>query len=252
MWKALSVATLLLALPLAAHAEPTAIAVRTVAKGAKFIGSGMGGVRVTIADASTGELLAEGVITGSTGDTGKLMTEKLPRLAPRATEGSAVFATTLDVDTPRMLRVTARGPLGQPQGMAEASTTLWLAPGMPVTGGDAVLLELPGFVVDVVQPVATEAVAVGKTVTVHANVVMMCGCPLQPGGLWDSSKMKFLAFVYRDGREIARVPARYAGQANHFEAKVPVKKAGSYQVTFVAHDPRDGNTGVDSVVFSAK
>lgn len=252
MGKWIGALVLSLALPSVAHAERTEIAVRAVAKGAKFIGTGMGGVRVTVTDAATGELVAQGVIRGSTGDTGKLMTEPMPRIAPRSTPDAAVFETALDLDAPRELRVTVEGPLGQPQAMAQASTTVWVAPGMPVTGGDAILLELPGFAVDVVEPFATEVVKAGTTTTVRAHVVMMCGCPLEPGGLWDASKMRFVAFVYREGKEVARVPARFAGKTNQFEAEVPVQRPGSYRVTFVAHDPRDGNTGVDSVVFRAR
>ena len=232
-----------------AYAEPTPIAVRVVAKGAKFVGTSMGGVRITIEDAATGELLAQGVVAGSTGDTAKLMTEDLPRPAPRSTPDAAVYETALDLAEPRQVRITARGPLGQPQAIAEVSTTVWVAPGLPVTGGDALVLELSGFAVDVVRPLAHQVVKAGGTVTVHANVVMMCGCPVQPDGLWDASKMTFVAFVYRDGQEVARVPGRYAGKVNEFQAEVPVPEPGAYVVRFVAHDPRDGNTGVDSVGF---
>ncbi len=42
-------------------AEPTHITVHVLAKGAKFIGTSMGGVEITIRDADTGELLAKGV-----------------------------------------------------------------------------------------------------------------------------------------------------------------------------------------------
>lgn len=250
--RVLALAFLLTSAPVLAVAEPTPIAVRAVAKGAKFVGSGMGGVRITVEDAETGELLARGLVTGATGDTAKLMTEPLPRPTPRATEGAAVFRTALDLDAPRRVRITAQGPLGQPQAAAEVSTTIWVAPGMPVTGGDGVLLELPGFAVDVVRPLAHEVVKAGGTATVHAHVVMMCGCPIEPGGLWDASKMEFVAFVSRDGAPVARVPARFAGRTNHFEAEVPVPEPGTYLVRFVAHDPRDGNTGVDAVSFRAR
>ncbi len=243
------VALVALLTPAPVRAEPTPIAVRAVAKGAKFVGTSMGGVQIVIRDAATGELLDQGTVAGSTGDTAKLITEPLPRPAPRSTEGAAVYQTMLELDAPRRVRITARGPLGQPQAIAEVSTTVWIAPGMPVTGGDAVLLELPGFAVDVVKPLAHQVVKAGGTTTVHANVVMMCGCPLKPDGLWDASQMRFVAFVYRDGEEVGRVPARFAGSVNQFEADVPVRKPGAYLVTFVAHDPRDGNTGADSVGF---
>lgn len=243
---------LLVAFARDSRAERTPIEVRAIAKGAKFIGTSMGGVHIRIEDAVSGELLAEGTVSGSTGDTAKLMTEPLARPVPRATQGAAVYRTNLELRAPRQIRITARGPLGQTQAVAEASTTIWIAPGMPVTGGDGVVVELPGFAVDVVSPLAHASVEVGSTVTVRANVVMMCGCPIEPDGLWDASKMKFVAYVYREGKEIARIPGSYAGQTNQFRAEVPIRKQGAYMITFVAHDPRDGNTGVDSVAFSAR
>ena len=44
----------------AARAEPTKIVVHVLAEGAKFIGSAVGGAQVTIRDARTGMLLAQG------------------------------------------------------------------------------------------------------------------------------------------------------------------------------------------------
>jgi hypothetical protein len=45
---------------LTARAEPTQLEVRVISKGAKFVGTSMGGVLITIRNADTGELLAEG------------------------------------------------------------------------------------------------------------------------------------------------------------------------------------------------
>ncbi|HEX6202874.1 MAG TPA: hypothetical protein VF100_07720, partial [Thermoanaerobaculia bacterium] len=62
-------ALLVAAAAAAAAAEETAVTVRVLSRDAKFVGSSMGGARVTIRDAETGTLLAEGVTAGSTGDT---------------------------------------------------------------------------------------------------------------------------------------------------------------------------------------
>lgn len=245
-------AVLLLAAPVSASAERTAVAVRVVAKGAKFIGDAMGGARVAIHDAETGELLADGVTRGGTGDTERLMTQRIERPAPRSTPDAAVFRATLDLKAPRLVRITARGPLGQPQAAVEASSTMWVAPGLPLTGGDAVVLELAGFAVDIVTPLAHSTIAAGQKVDVRANVVMLCGCPIEPKGLWDANAMTFVAHVYRDGKEVARVPARYAGKTNQFVATLNLRGAGAYLVRFIAHDPRNGNTGLDAVGFLVK
>ena len=72
-----------------AEAEKTRVTVRVLAKGAKFIGSSMGGVQITIRDADTGDLLAEGVAQGSTGDTHKIMKAAQTRHSPVSTAGAA-------------------------------------------------------------------------------------------------------------------------------------------------------------------
>ena len=81
---ALLLATLLLAAP-PSLAEETRVTVHVLSHDAKMIGSSMGGARVTLRDADSGELLAEGVTRGSTGDTGKLVMEPRRRGAPVST-----------------------------------------------------------------------------------------------------------------------------------------------------------------------
>ena len=59
----------------AAQAEPTEIVVRVLGNDSKFIGTSMGGMRVTLRDAQTGEILATGLTQGATGDTRRIMHE---------------------------------------------------------------------------------------------------------------------------------------------------------------------------------
>ena len=63
-------------------AEETRITVHVLSHDAKMIGSSMGGARVTIRAVDTGELLAEGVTRGTTGDTEKLVVEPARRGVP--------------------------------------------------------------------------------------------------------------------------------------------------------------------------
>ena len=51
----------------AAQAEPTEIVVRVLGNDSKFVGTSMGGMRVTLRDAQTGEILATGLTQGATG-----------------------------------------------------------------------------------------------------------------------------------------------------------------------------------------
>jgi hypothetical protein len=158
----------------AAQAEPTRITVRVLSRDAKFVGTSMGGMRVTIRDADTGEVLAQGLTQGGTGDTQRIMRQDWKRGAALSTEGAARFATTLDLDEPRRVEITAHGPLAQPQSAGSVSVTQWLLPGKHLDQGDGVLLVLPGFAVDVLAPpVHARPGKAPQQVTVRANLVML-------------------------------------------------------------------------------
>lgn len=196
-----------------ALAVPTPVTVRVISQGAKFIGSGMGGVEVELTDAETGKMLASGTIQGGTGDTAKIM-NGAPRGTPMADDGAAKFDAVIDIDEPRAVLVRVKGPL-KPAGTAvAASATHWLIPGQPVLG-DGWVLELRGL--------ALTARREGGQVV--ADVSMLCGCPIAPGTLWDESRFRLNAWVGAQA-----VPLKWAGQTGRFAAEVP---AGANWVTAV-------------------
>jgi len=155
-------------------AEPTTITVRVLSKDAKFIGTSMGGARIVIRDAETQEILAQGVTAGGTGDTTRIMREPWKRSEPIATPDAAKFTAVLDLDAPRRIEVTATGPLGQLQTGGRVSITQWVIPGKNIDQGDAILLVMPGFSLDVLQPPAHSRFAgVPQSVTLRANLTML-------------------------------------------------------------------------------
>jgi hypothetical protein len=240
---------LLLAVAPSAHAEPTRVDVRVISKGAKFVGTSMGGVAITLRDADTGALLAEGVTAGGTGDTARIMQAEQRHHDPVATDDAAVFRATLDLAAPRRIEVTALGPLGQRQAAASVSSTMWVVPGKHVTGGNGWLLELPGFAVDVLAPPAHQRLTAPRSVPVRANVVMMCGCPIEPGGLWDARRFEVRAIVSRNGAKLRELALAYAGETSQFTAELGGLEPGAYEVLVYAHDPSNGNTGLDRTTF---
>jgi hypothetical protein len=143
---------------------------------------------------------------------------------------------------PRLIEVEAFGPLAQLQSAHRVTSSQWVVPGKNISAGDGWVLELPGFVVDVLDPPAHIKLS-GATskVEVRANIVMMCGCPIEPNGEWD---------VRRDGRSLASVPLTYAGAVSQFAGVVTVDAPGNYDVTVYAYDPSNGNTGLDRTTFS--
>lgn len=246
-------AALVLILAAVSEAVPTQLVVRAKSKDAKFIGTSMGGALVIIRDSETGEILAKGLTAGSTGSTQKIMTDPLRRGVPISDATSAKFETTLDISEPRLLTIEVRSPYSQRQSMTKNTAQVWLLPGKHVTG-DGIVIEVPGFVVDISAPQSPDLVrlADGKaTVTVKADVSMMCGCTLTPGGMWDSDTYEISAVVKLDGRLVATVPMKYSGKPSYFEAAVDLTKGGVYEVTVYAYDQKTGNTGLDRTTFTA-
>lgn len=224
----------------------TDITVRVLSRDAKFVGSGMGGARVVLRDAQSGELLVRGFTSGGTGDTAKLMHDGRGRRARMADDGDAAFHATLDLEQPRLITLEVAGPRVQQQAGHAASATQWVVPGKHLSGGDGWVVELPGFVVNVLQPPGQGVTPAGaQNFTIDAQVVMMCGCPLTPGGLWDADQYEVGILVSRENQEVVDIAMRYAGKSSRFTGEVPVTGPGVYTISVYAYDPRTGNTGID-------
>ncbi|MEQ9104536.1 MAG: hypothetical protein RIE53_07535 [Rhodothermales bacterium] len=226
-----------------AQATETRIIVRAVSHDAKIIGSGAGGVRVVIRRVRDGSVLADGVQTGGTGDTDSLM--RKPRVRgtdPFDTPDAAAFRTTLALDAPTWVDITAIGPLGDPDGMTQATKRVLLIPGHHVEG-DGFLVELTGLTVKIQEPRSEQPVPQGTPFTVRALMEMLCGCPTEPGGLWDSGDFTIQATVYRDGQPVATRPLLPAGTRSLYMSDFQGLEAGRYEIHVVATQNGTGNAG---------
>ena len=238
----------------ASHAEPTEITVRVMAKDAKFIGTAVGGVEISIEDATSGEVLAQGLTSGGTGNTPKIMTTPRTSRDMISDPEAASFSATIDIDAPRKISVNAIGPM-QPGGAAvAASSTQWVVPGKNITGGDAWVLELRGFSVSLVEPPSStiDLAANHNSISLTAKVTMLCGCPIESGGMWDADKIEVAANVSKDGGATKTVPLSFAGETNIFKGDLALTEPGSYAVDVYAYDPSNGNTGVTHLSFDAR
>lgn len=223
----------------AASATPTTVVVHVVARDAKIVGTHVGGARVTIRDAKSHRVLAEGVQMGETGDTAKIMKEPHVRgNSLYTTDKAAAFAATLDITQPATIEITAEGPLKYPQAMQKAVKTMRIVPGQNI-GGDGVVLELNGLVIDLLEPVGS--VAAGD-VALKFKVMMMCGCPVDPGGLWDASKMTVIVKLSGRRGVVREVAATPVGSST-FTATLPAIAAGRYTIDITAADPASANFG---------
>jgi len=234
----------------AALAEPTEIVVHVRAKGSKFIGTSMGGARVTIRDARSGRILDHGITSGSTGNTQRIMIRPLKSTQPLTDETTAAFRTSLDLERPTLIEVQAEGPLNQLQSANRASATQWVVPGKDISGGDAFLLEIQGLVVEILDPPAGAGVAGSEEVTVSAQVIMGCGCPLTPGGLWDPQELEIRGLVSTGNGDQKEFELSYAGTPSRFSGSFQPSGPGSYDLYVYAYNPANGNTGLDRTTFS--
>ncbi len=232
----------------AQEGTPTRVVVRAVAGDAKIIGDGVGGAMITVVDAETGQVLAEGRQTGSTGDTRRIMSMPRERgMTVYDTEGAAEYVAELMLSEPTAVVVSAKGPMGIPHAIRTASAEMLLVPGGHVEG-EGIVLTLHGFAVEILEP-APMAPAAGS-LDVRARIRMMCGCPLTPGGMWDSDPVDIRARLVSGGEVLSEAALRYAGQPSTFEGtlEVPASAAGrDVELEVVASDPARTNFGRHAV-----
>lgn len=233
----------------AREATATRVMVRAVSKDAKVIGSGVGGARIAIRNARTGEVLAEGVQEGTTGSTEAIMLS--PRLRGLTAYGAdpeaAGFLAILELEEPTPVEVLAEGPLGTPHAIQRASKTLLLIPGRDVMG-EGVVLELNGFTVELLEPAPPEGAGPAELgpgpIQVRARVTLLCGCPTEPGGLWDSEQYEILARLLLEGRAVAETPLAYSGTRSEFVGTLPDPGPGAATLEVLAADPGRANFGM--------
>ena len=110
--------------------------------------------------------------------------------------------------------------------------------------GAGVLLEIHGFIVTALAPLQDTKVKAGSPFEVRATVTMACGCPTEPDGLWDASKIHVVARLLRGGKVESEIPMTYAGVQNTFHVDVPVTAPGALELQVLALDPGSANFGM--------
>lgn len=223
--------------------ETTTVMVRAHSKDAKFIGTSIGGAKVIIRNAVTGEILAEGTTEGSTGNTEKIMNLPRKRGEQLTDEKTAGFLAKLEISEPVFVTVEVLAPVNKKQARVTSSTQLWVIPGKDISG-DGVVLEIPGFVINILSPQTHERIQGGNEMEISANVVMMCGCPVTEGGIWDSNQYEVKAIVSENGQKKSVIDLEIQEKPSSFAGKISLTP-GNYEVTVYAFDPVTGNTGLD-------
>ncbi len=230
-------------------ATPTKVIVRAKSKDAKFIGSSMGGALVVIRDKSTNEILAKGKTQGSTGNTKLIMNDPKERYKSITDDETAKFQAEIDLEEPTFVRIEVLAPFNKREAAVAASTEVWLIPGRDILG-DGIILEISGFVVDIISPRTHQYIPLASLengiLDIKANVVMMCGCPISDGGIWDATQMQVKAIIKKDGVKVSEQDLKISS-TSLFEAKYEVSSPGLYEVIVYAYSLKNENTGVDKL-----
>ena len=221
----------------------TRLVIRVLAHDAKLIGSSVGGAHIVIKEVSSGRVLADGVQEGDTGNTQKIIVEPYMRHGERFnTEGAAAFVATLFLERPTVIEIAAYAPLGNPEATLRSTKQMLVVPGRHVEG-EGIVLELNGFTVDWLTPDPEEPVDSGAELSIRVKVTMLCGCPTQPGGLWDAAFIDVVARVIEEGRVLQETPFSFSGETSIYEGVVRAPNAGRYLIEILAMDDEHGNFG---------
>ncbi len=247
---------------------PTKITVRAIARGGKFLGDDIGGAEITIRDVRSGEIFATGRTHGGSGPAG-VMTTAITRTQPipvsdPPSNDACRFDATLNLDEPRLIEISAFGPLGGQQSANRVTATTWVYPGKDISPDgtlreDGFLIEIPGLLVEVLQPPAhylPYKPNPADTIQIRANVTMMCGCPIAANpwhgspSIWPTSDFDVVASVAGDNKvteySLDFDPnAEGNAPSQFFTDKWVPGTAGVYDITVFAYQKSTGNSGVD-------
>ncbi|MFM8540448.1 MAG: hypothetical protein ACKOBZ_03075 [Nitrospira sp.] len=231
---------------------PTEILVRVVAGGAMALGDDVGGARITITDTATGTVLARGLQQGEAGHQNQIM--RTPRLMdePHYPSPAAAFRTTLHLERPTLVTITAEGPLAYPQAVRQTSTRVLLIPGQDLTH-DGIVLHLYGFLVQIEHPKPGEPLIAKSDVQLRASIRTLSGNPVRPHGDWDSRKLSMYGEVLAGGRVLERIQLFYGGSKGLFEAPFFVPRdtevPDGLTLRIVAADNAGGRFGLHEVQY---
>ncbi|WP_256003942.1 hypothetical protein [Pedobacter deserti] len=246
------IAILLILYAAVSLAQTTKIIVRAKAKDAKFLPASLG-VHVTIRNNMTGEVMAKGMATGGSGNTDVIMAEAIKRNQQLADAGTSKFEASLELTDPTFVDIEVIASVNRRNGTKKITTQTWLIPGKDILG-DGIVVEIPGFIVDILAPTTQqytrlESIKEGK-MPLKASITMACGCVISKGGTWDSEAFTTKAIIKHNGQKIGEIPLKITDVWNNFEAAIPITAKGDYEVHVYAYDPKTGNIGVDKINFT--
>jgi len=240
----------------------TSLLVRVQALGGKFLGPDIGYSLVTIRDVFTGNVLAQGLAEG---DSGQLVTSAAPPAG--ATTGAIVTGSTFqwlvptagspsptaglqadfDLDQPMLVEISAETLAhGATNGHRVAART-WLVPGVDVVAEPGLVLTMPGLNVQLLAPSVLEPAC--SPLQVKAWVTMMCGCKISDSTDWPPGEFTVTAMAIDADGNCAASQAMTLQQTSVFGAELTLPP-GDYQLVVTAVQGATSNQGSASMYIS--
>jgi hypothetical protein len=248
----------------------TSILLRVQARGGKFLGPDIGYSFVTVRNAATGELLAQSVAAGDSGQLGTTFSSDASTnvvlsgstvnwLAPTAGTPSptAGFLATFDLEQPAIIEISAAGITNGVPNQNTTSARIWIWPGAQLTAEPGFILEMAGLNVEILEPNPAQPPAAGDPVNVTSWVTMMCGCKIADDLPWPTDEFTSTASLINadvsrvastdlsiqtnDGRQVASV----------FTGTLACPLAsGYYQLVVTAVQPSLSNSGGAAILLN--
>lgn len=235
-----------------AFSQTTKLTIRAKAKDAKFIGTGIGGAYVIVRNNTTGEILDQGYTMGSSGDTELIMNTPVERGVSLTDDHTAKFEAQLHINEPVFVDVEVIAPFNRKAASVKATTQLWAIPGKDIVG-DGIILDIPGYILDIQYPATHQVISASSLeegiLKVKVHLVMMCGCVINKGGIWDADDIEVKGLLRRDGEVLSEFLLEITEEDNVFEGFLPLAEQGSFELVVHAFDGKTGNSGVDKVSF---
>lgn len=221
-------------------AEPTEILIRVISQDAKFIGDSMGGAQILVRDAHSGKQLAKGITAGTTGDTKAIMEAK-GRSPRRATPDAASYTARINIKKPTLVEVVVTGSQSSRDSRAQVTSQRWIVPGESFNLGDGWIIELPGLAI---TPSVTRR---ANSLQVDTKVELLCGCPITPGGLWDSADYEVRAMLWNGNTLLESAKLNFVEAPGRFAGAIDIPDKGRFRLKLFARNVRTGNSGLVDV-----
>ncbi len=257
---------------LMAQPVPTHLVIRVKAKDASIFGphhaSKYGAVFVSVRDAVSGKLYAKGLLGPGPEDSASAKQGVVPggKQDTAAKKTTGRFEAVIDIAEPTLVTAEVVAPTKKRNAAAStgadftypagesviASTQLWLIPGKDIDG-DGQLIEIPGFILDILAPsggrhLLLDTLAGGR-LNVSVSLTMMCGCKITSGGRWNADNIEVAGYLKKNGSKVQATELRLS-DTSRYRGIFTIRERGKYELTVTAYDRVTKNTGVDKIVFT--